>query len=160
VWSRVLNPYKAKPGIRYPEIGVYEGRSLLRILENILTDSTARATAVDPLDGSYKETYLAKLKQLGSAGEVSTDSRFSQVALRRQPLEYYDIIYVDGSHERDDLLDNAVPCWRLLKPNGIIIFEDYRWYESSFQECGMVDPKIALDTFMKCFDHHFKVIYN
>jgi hypothetical protein len=160
VWSKVLESYKAKPDIRYLEIGVYEGRSLLWMLENVLTHSTARATAVDPLDGSYKETFLANLKQSGSGDKVTTDSRFSQVALRQQPLECYDIIYVDGSHERDDLLEDAVLCWRLLKPTGIIIFDDYRWYESPFQDCGTADPRIALDAFMKCFGHHFAVIHN
>jgi len=46
-WQRTLGPLKGKPKINYLEIGVCEGRSLIWVLENILTHPTAKATCVD-----------------------------------------------------------------------------------------------------------------
>ena len=51
----------------------------------------------------------------------------SQVVLRRLPLETYDIIYIDGSHATSDVLEDAVLSYRLLKPGGLLIFDDYHW---------------------------------
>ena len=49
------------------------------------------------------------------------------MVLRRLPLESFDIIYIDGSHAVNDVLEDAVLSFRLLKPEGILIFDDYRW---------------------------------
>lgn len=37
LWTEVLAPFKGKPDIHYLEIGVWEGRSAIWVLENILT---------------------------------------------------------------------------------------------------------------------------
>ena len=36
----------------------------------------------------------------------------------------YDIIYIDGSHEARDVLEDAVLAYRLLKIGGLLIFDD------------------------------------
>lgn len=41
--------------------------------------------------------------------------------------EAFDFIYVDGSHLAKDVLTDAVMCWPLLKPSGVIAFDDYEW---------------------------------
>ena len=37
LWEKILAPLKGKQGIHYLEIGVFEGRSAIWMLENILT---------------------------------------------------------------------------------------------------------------------------
>jgi hypothetical protein len=37
VWLKVLSPFKGKPNLNYLEIGVFEGRSVIWMLENIQT---------------------------------------------------------------------------------------------------------------------------
>ena len=36
----------------------------------------------------------------------------------------FDLIYVDGNHEFKEVLYDAVVSWNLLKPNGLLIFDD------------------------------------
>jgi hypothetical protein len=48
VWEVVLSPFKGKPDIQYLEVGLYEGRSALWVLENVLTHPSARLTGIDP----------------------------------------------------------------------------------------------------------------
>ena len=44
VWTKIFEQYKGKADIKYLEIGVAEGRSLMWMLENILPHPTSQAT--------------------------------------------------------------------------------------------------------------------
>jgi predicted O-methyltransferase YrrM len=39
----------------------------------------------------------------------------------------FDFIYVDGSHETLDVIIDGILAWQLLKPNGLIAFDDVMW---------------------------------
>jgi predicted O-methyltransferase YrrM len=75
-------------------------------------------------------------------------------------LNHYDIIYIDGSHDRPDVLEDAVLCWRLLKEGGIMIFDDYRYLGRRGSDNKVVSPKAAIDAFVQCFEEHCEVIHN
>jgi predicted O-methyltransferase YrrM len=53
--------------------------------------------------------------------------------------ETFDLIYVDGSHAKLDVITDALLCWRLLDRAGLMIFDDYR-----LPEVGL-----AVDAFVK-----------
>jgi hypothetical protein len=40
---------------------------------------------------------------------------------------YFDIIYIDGNHEPEYVLEDAVLSFRKLKVGGYLIFDDYGW---------------------------------
>ena len=163
VWEKVLEPFKGKPGVNYLEIGVFEGRSVIWMLENILTDPTARLTGIDIFDEStynYKDNYFKNIEKSGAADKVTTIQDFSQVALRDLPLDSFDIIYIDGSHAKDDVLEDAVLSWRLLKVGGVLIFDDYTWAGHKLSVDPVDYPKLAIDPFVQCFDEHLQVIHN
>jgi predicted O-methyltransferase YrrM len=164
IWNVALASFKGKPNINYLEIGVYEGRSALWMLETVLTHSTAKMTGVDIFAGPYKDLYRANIKASGSADKVNTITGPSQLVLRTLPLGSFDIIYIDGSHLKNDVLEDAVLSWRLLKEGGILIFDDYRWL--GVREAEKEDPlysgypKIAIEAFVQCFDEHLETIHN
>lgn len=155
IWQSAMADYKDKPDVRYLEIGLFEGGSTMWMLENILTHSSARMTGIDIFVGPYKDKYFANLEKSGSADKVTTISESSQTALRRLPLDSFDIIYVDGSHAKDCVLEDAVLCWKLLKVDGIMIFDDYGGM-GSLEDI----PKVAIDNFIQCFDQKLEVIHN
>jgi len=66
IWEKALADYKDKPGINYLEIGVFEGMSVLWMLENILTHPTAKVTGIDPY---INENYISNVK-LSSGGGI------------------------------------------------------------------------------------------
>lgn len=162
VWDKAYQPFKAQPSIRYLEIGTFEGRSLLWMFENILTDPTASATVIDPFLGDYKNTYLGNLNKAGIDNRVTTIADFSQIALRKLPLDQqFDIIYIDGSHAKDDTLEDAVLSWRLLKEGGVMVFDDYQFIGAKFHNRPPTDfPKAAIDPFVQCFEKQLEVIHN
>ena len=81
-----------------------------------------------------------------------------------EPLESFDIIYVDGSHTADDVMADAVLSWGLLKEGGIIVFDDYRWNGSFFTGPGShlpgeLLPGMAIDAFIQTHRNYLQILH-
>ena len=153
VWKKVLTDYQGKADIRYLEVGVFQGRSALWALENILTHPTARMTTIDILENP---TYLENLEKSGAAQKATNLIGPSQEVLLTLPPDSFDIIYIDGSHQGDHVLTDAVLAWGLLKEGGTLIFDDYAWNKEWADE---VTPGVAVDTFVTLFRRSLDVTW-
>lgn len=157
-WEVAMAEFAGKADVQYLEVGVYEGRSVVWMLENILTHPTSHVTGIDIFWSDSAETYEfspekqeyyeANLLAAGGEGRFTTLVDFSQIALRELPLEYFDIIYIDGAHNGPAVLEDAVLSWRLLKEGGILIFDDYRWGKGKDK---IATPSYAIDIFLETF---------
>src|SRR5262249_54067372 len=79
---------------------------------------------------------------------------YSQVELRKLPLNSFDIIYIDGSHDEADCLEDAILAWRLLKEGGVLIFDDYQLKYASTER-----PDRAIETFVHFFSTKFETVH-
>lgn len=163
-WRRLFGPLKGRPDLRYLEIGVYEGRSFIWMLENVLTHPTARLTAVDVfIPPEVHQRFLDNIELSGQGHRVTTIKGYSSVELRKLPLESFDIIYVDGSHTADDVLADAVLGWGLLKTGGIIVFDDFPWPGTYYTGPDShlpaeLLPGMAINAFMQAYRNYIDVI--
>ena len=67
----------------------------------------------------------------------------------------FDIILIDSSHDSRDVIIDALFSWKLLKTNGILIFDDYIWNKMpNAWEC----PKLAIDKFINLFKDNLKIL--
>lgn len=154
VFDEVLKNFKNKPNLRYLEVGVYEGGSLVWILENVLTSPSSQAIAIDTFRDSTESNFNNNIKLSGKRKQVKLIKGYSQEKLRYLPLNTFDIIYIDGSHSASDVLEDAILSMRLLKSGGILIFDDYgHGYHHPYIE---VAP--AIDVFYKLYGKKFKLI--
>ena len=160
VWKKALAPFVGQPNLHYLEVGPFEGQATVWMLENVLTHPSSRATGIDlfmgleDVDGAtIKRRFLDNVKRAGAADRVRLMIGFSQEQLRKLPIDSFDIIYIDGSHMADDVLEDAVLAWRLLRNDGVIIFDDYNWPRPG------PGPKIAINVFMQLFGRHFEIVH-
>jgi predicted O-methyltransferase YrrM len=168
-WRRILDRYKGQPNVRALEIGSFEGRSTVWLLENILTHETARIDCIDTFEGSVEHTRMGvNVENLLSRFLGNTEphakkiGRFigrSQDVLRSGdfcPYEVYsyDFIYIDGSHKAADVLEDAVLSFRLLKVGGLIIFDDYAWNGGGPTEFD--NPRRGIEAFYYAYQNQLE----
>ena len=156
-WDEVLADYKGRPGLNYLEVGVFEGRSAIWMLENVLTHPTSRLTAVDVFPLQLKARFAGNLKKSGLAQKAIPVQGYSEIVLRQLPLDTFDIIYIDGSHRARNVLSDVVLSWELLKTGGLLIFDDYRLDVDILP----IDlrPKLAIDTFLTSFGNEIETVH-
>jgi predicted O-methyltransferase YrrM len=73
-----------------------------------------------------------------------------------QKLNYYDLIYIDGSHYADDVIIDSILAFSLLKKNGILIFDDYLWW---YYSNPRKNPSAAINLFLKLKADSLKIIF-
>jgi predicted O-methyltransferase YrrM len=157
-WTTHLQHLRGNPAHAL-EIGTFEGRSALWFLENILTNPDASITCVDIFTGPYEQRFDANVVASGLQKKIKKVKGDSRFALRTLPSDTYDFVYVDGSHDAKDVLSDAVLAWELLKPGGIMIFDDYQWtgHEHKFRPAYV--PEIAIDGFLHIYEPYMDVLH-
>jgi len=161
VWQKVLEPYAGREDLRYLEVGLFEGRSAIWMLENVLTHPSSRLVGIDPFDDPYgvegvEARFYANLEKSGAAKRVQVIKGYSQLELRKLPLESFDIIYIDGSHDAPDVLEDAVLAHRLLKAGGMLMFDDYTW---NLKVPLLRRPEAAIEAFAFFFGGRLEVVH-
>ncbi len=118
---------------RYLEIGSYEGLSTCWFARYLSQQSNQPSvTAIDlfcniPGRGLYEHRFDHNVGTFVKNVPVRKIKSRSELALSSLISEgkAFDLIYVDGSHAALDVLVDAALCWRLLRPGGVILFDDY-----------------------------------
>lgn len=165
IWTRLLAEHRGKPSLRYLEIGVFEGRSTCWLLENILTCPDARIECIDNFEGGMNSApagldMTAVRQRFESNAAPWQDKLTLHVGTSAEILptltNKFDFVYIDGSHQAKDVLTDSVYSWYLLKPNGIIIFDDYEWdiYHEAWR-----NPKLAIQSFLRSFTGWYQVLH-
>jgi hypothetical protein len=83
-----------------------------------------------------------KARKPGQTLEVMPNLSFMALAELITQGRRYDFIYVDGSHDADAVLTDACMCFGLLKPGGIMLFDDYLW---PYATDALSRPKMSID---------------
>lgn len=149
-WEKYLFHLKDKQ-ISCLEIGLYEGRSAFYTLKNLLLNSKSKLTCVDRIENNF----FLKNKQ-----KVDIDNKINYVItpswnFLKKCNKKYDFIYIDGCHWGASIIEDAVLSWRLLKNNGILIFDDYRWNK---EKNDSTNPKETIDFFIKAYQNQLEVL--
>jgi predicted O-methyltransferase YrrM len=162
-WCRVFEPGRQKVK-RILEIGSWEGRSAIFFLEFF---PNASITCVDTFHDSseylgnpnlplIEERFDVNMSAYGA--RVTKIVAESIVALHTliKADELFDLIYVDGSHNRDDVLIDSLLSWRLSRSGTIIVWDDY--------EGGALQPhetrlKIAINLFLSLYPKQIRIVH-
>jgi len=162
LWKKHLNQFAHKTDLNYLEIGSYEGKSAIWLLENILTHPTSRLTCIDPwidvINFSGENIFTRFSKNIQKyVDKINIVRNYSSNVLRKyDTVPIFDLIYVDGCHTALCALEDMVLSFPLLKPGGLMIIDDYKW-NTHFPQHER--PQLAVDTFIKIFTENINVLY-
>lgn len=153
IWKRHLQQFTGIADFQVVEIGSFQGMSACWLLDNILTDPTAKITCIDLY---FQQHFKGNIAQTGVAEKVIELEGYSQDLLINLTSEFYDIAYVDGCHKPTSALQDAILSWRLVKVGGLMIFDDY---EFTFPDSPEQDTKIGIDVFLEMFATQLEVVH-
>lgn len=154
LWMRHLARFSNEPDVHGLEIGCFEGRSSIWFLERIVSHPTARMTCIDVFPESIEKRFDHNLQVSGLSERMTKRKGYSQDVLRTLESETFDFVYIDGCHLASCVLTDAVLAWDLLRPGGLIIFDDYLW---ELEKPKTQRPKLAIDTFVAIFHDELRV---
>lgn len=158
IWQPMLPKFGPS---RILEIGSYEGRAtcfmielLKRPLEVHCIDTWKGGAEHSEIDMDAVKARFDKNTALAiqnSKQDVKLHVHAGQsdaILAKMQPefRDYFDFVYVDGSHTAADVLCDAVLAFKLLRPGGVMCFDDYLWRDSNPID-PVNCPKIAIDAF-------------
>jgi len=141
------------------EIGVYEGYCTKWMCENI---SNCRIEIIDTFLGSVEnnliqDLYIAFLENTFKYRDIiKINKGESYEHVRKFSKNYFDLIYVDGSHKAKDVLIDAIQSFYCLKLNGIMVFDDYEW--SPYNDENL-HPKKGINIFLDLFKNEIELIH-
>jgi len=157
-----LKEYSSIP-IKYLEIGTFYGANLLSVAKTYSSHKESELYCIDPwIDYSdypeYKEKqvdiYTQFLKNIENSGEkekIHIMRGYSNKRIVEFNDNFFDIIYIDGNHEPEYVLEDAVLSFRKLKKGGIMIFDDYGWGGPDLTQRG-------IDGFLNGYHKKIKVL--
>ena len=159
-----LAEFKGKKNLRFLQIGVFTGNCSAWLLKNILTDPSSLLVDVDPWCGNLphesvydwddiQEAYREQVTKHGA--KVQIHKAFSADWLREHRELKYDFIYIDGDHLPESVTLDADLCWDLLKPGGIMAFDDYEWDHPDGTD---KNPKPAIDAWLAKHKNDIEII--
>ncbi len=144
------------------EIGSYEGRSALWLLDNLLGHAESRIYCIDLFDrgvdppttgNAVREQFDRNIAESRHAAKVEVlagPSCQGLIELAHRGVRA-DLVYVDGSHRAPEVLEDLVLSFRLAKVGGVIICDDYLWSKEPTGQQDLVNaPKLAVDAFVNC----------
>lgn len=163
-----LNPNKV---IKACEIGSWQGRSTCWIIQNLLSNSASEIHCIDTFGGSMEHP------SMGCAENDILFNRFSHniyvaqgqaqcfphkglshnvlKSMASDYVNYFDFMYIDGSHKADDVFNDAVLAFPLVKSGGLIFFDDYEW---NFYSDPSLCPKQGIDKFIALYKGQVEVV--
>jgi len=133
-----LNEYNNKP-ICYLEIGTFYGANLLSVANTYGAHPESKMYCVDPWEeyADYPEykneqatiysKFMNNVENSGVKEKLVINRGYSNAVIPTFQDDFFDIIYIDGNHEPEYVLEDAVLSFRKLKVGGMMIFDDYGW---------------------------------
>jgi len=157
-----INIYKDKP-IKYLEIGSFYGANLLSVATTYGLHNDSKLYCIDPWEdyseySEYKKqqptiynSFMNNVENSGDKNKIIINRGYSNNEIPKFQDELFDIIYIDGNHEPEYVMEDAVLSFRKLKQKGIMIFDDYGWGGPDLTQRG-------IDGFLSGYHKKIKVL--
>ena len=155
-WKAILDPDRLTIA-RILEVGSWEGRSAIFFL-NFFPSS--KITCIDTFAGSLggldrnpqieaardsERRFDANIATFGSRVRKIKGRSARELDRLVEAEERFDLIYIDGDHTRDAVLIDSLLAWKLLRPGGVLIWDDYQWMRGHPEK---MRPQPAIDLFV------------
>ena len=158
-WRQHFGQLVGRPALQAVEVGSYEGRSACWIVQHLLTGENSRLICVEPFQEyeGQERNFDHNTRTAGCADKIIKLRGRSQQVLPFLAEESFDFVYVDGSHMILDVLQDAAMCWRLVRPRGILVFDDYE--HALFPDSFGMTAGPAINAFLSLLSGKYELMF-
>ena len=127
---------------------------------------------VDQIGYSFTKNFISELGRFKSmSGDVNFFSSFIflstcclniflGIAFLKIPKLFkqnksFDFIYIDGSHNGEDILSDAIEAFKILKKEGLIFFDDFLQYDKN----RVLQSYDGIEKFLNLYSNYLKIEY-
>lgn len=163
-WTDVLPQFQHS--IRYLEIGAHSGANVISFAKTFGTHADTKLYCIDPwcdyddypeYKGKQDDTYnnfLTNVKTFNLEDKVVPVRGYSHLELPKFEDNFFDIVYIDGNHEPEYVMEDAVLSFRKLKVGGYLIFDDLNF--EGVNSRGPNGTTLGIEGFMKAYHARIK----
>ena len=147
----------------YLEIGSYEGLSALNILYNypnskvttidLWSQSNINSESLSVNFNEVEKKFDENLKEY-KFNKIKKDSVIALREILKKNC-IFDFIYIDGSHNGEDILSDALESFKLLNVGGFIIFDDVININKNIS----IQSFIGFEKFCQMYRKKIKILY-
>ena len=147
----------------YLEVGCFEGLSSFFVLSEY---KAVDATLLDIWDmpnpnsktlshnfNSIENTFDNNLSRFNFT-KIKDDSVVAMRKLFKQNKSF-DFIYIDGSHNGEDILSDAIEAFKILKKEGLIFFDDFLQHDKN----RALQSYEGIEKFLTLYSNYLKIEY-
>jgi hypothetical protein len=158
-WLEHFGHLAGRPSLQAVEVGSYEGRSACWIMQHLLTGKDSRLICVEPFQEyeGQESNFDYNTRIAGCSDKIVKLRGRSQQVLPLLAEESFDFVYIDGSHMTWDVLQDAAMCWRLVRPRGILVFDDYE--HALFPDSFDMSAGPAIRAFLSLISGKYELLF-
>ena len=147
----------------YLEVGCYEGLSSFYVLSEYKfvnaffldlwdmpnPNSKTLSTNFDLIEKAFDQNLSGF-----NFKKIKNDSVISMRKLLKENV-HFDFIYIDGSHNGEDILSDAIEAFKILKVNGLMFFDDFLQHDDN----RILQSYVGIDKFLSLYSDYLKIEY-
>ena len=145
------------------EIGCYEGLSSFYVLSefkfvnayflDIWDESNKNSKSLTNDFGRVEKFFDENVSEFNFT-KIKDDSVISMRKLFRNDISF-DFIYIDGSHNGEDILSDAIEAFKILNKGGLIFFDDFLQYEKNRK----IQSYVGIEKFLELYFNDLQIIF-
>ena len=156
-------PENKNEKFNYLEIGCFEGLSSFYVLSQFKFVNAYFLDIWDEpnknsksLTGDFNKVEKLFDKNLSKFDftKIKDDSVISMRKLLRKNMNF-DFIYIDGSHNGEDILSDAIEAFKILKKGGLIFFDDFLQYEINRK----IQSYVGIEKFLELYSNDLQIVF-
>ena len=156
-------PKNRNEKFNYLEIGCYEGLSSFYVLSefkfvnayflDIWDEPNKNSKSLTNDFGKVEKCFDENISEFNFT-KIKGDSVTSMRKLFRNDISF-DFIYIDGSHNGEDILSDAIEAFKILNKGGFIFFDDFLQYEKNRK----IQSYVGIEKFLELYSNDLQIVF-
>ena len=156
-------PENKNDKFNYLEIGCFEGLSSFYVLSqfkfvnayflDIWDEPNKNSKSLTSDFNKVEKLFDENLSKFNFT-KIKDDSVISMRKLLRKNMNF-DFIYIDGSHNGEDILSDAIEAFKILKKGGLIFFDDFLQYELNRK----IQSYVGIEKFLELHSNDLQIVF-